>query len=170
VGPGIKTGLSIKISNPSAVGADRVVNAVAAKALFGTPALVIDFGTGTTFDYIGEDGSYEGGVICPGPYIALDALVRNTAKLPRIEFAWPKSFVGRDTISAMQAGAIGGYGCMVDGIVDRLISELGPIEHIIATGGFGRLFAAHSTRIKSYDPHLTLKGMRILADLNATPP
>ena len=166
VGPGIKTGLSIKIANPSTLGADRVVNAVAAKVLFGTPALVIDFGTGTTFDYIGKDGSYEGGVICPGPYIALDALVKNTAKLPRIEFVWPKSFVGRDTISAMQAGAVGGYGCMVDGLVDRIVQELGPIEHVVATGGLGRVFAAHSTRIKRYDPHLTLKGMRILAELN----
>ena len=166
VGPGIKTGLSIKIANPSTVGADRVVNAVAAKVLFGTPALVIDFGTGTTFDYISKDGSYKGGVICPGAYIALDALVKNTAKLPRIEFAWPKSFVGRDTISAMQAGAVGGYVCMVDGIVDRMIQELGPIEHIVATGGLGRVFSAHSARIKRYDPHLTLKGMKILADLN----
>lgn len=166
VGPGIKTGLSIKIANPSTVGADRVVNAVAAKVLFGTPALVIDFGTGTTFDYISKEGNYEGGVICPGAFIALDALVRNTAKLPRIEFAWPKSFVGRDTVSAMQAGSVGGYVCMVDGLVDRMVAELGPIEHVVATGGLGRVFSAHSSRIKKYDPHLTLKGMRILAELN----
>jgi len=170
VGPGVKTGLSIRITNPAAVGADRVVNAVAARALFGAPALVIDFGTATSFDYISREGSYEGGIICPGPGIALEALVRNTAKLPRIEFAWPKSWIGKDTIAAMQAGAVGGYGCMIDGLIDQVVAEVGAIEHIIATGGLGRVFAAHSSRIKHYDPHLTLTGLRLIAELNRAGP
>ncbi len=166
VGPGIKTGLEIKISNPNTVGADRVVNAVAAKELFGVPALVVDFGTATTFDYISKSGAYEGGVIAPGVNIGIDSLVRHTAQLPRIELIWPQHVVGKSTIAAMQSGAVLGYGCMVDGILDRIIEEVGPVANVIATGGLGELFCKHSTRIKLYDPHLILKGMRIIADLN----
>lgn len=166
VGPGIKTGLSIKTADPAAVGSDRVVNAVAAKILFGAPALVVDFGTATSFDYVSSDGNYEGGIIAPGPQTALDALVRNTAKLPRIEMVWPKSIVGKSTVTAMQSGIIVGYTCLVDGLIDRIINEVGPIRSIIATGGLGRLFAEHSSRIKSYEPHLTLTGLRLIAELN----
>lgn len=166
VGPGVKTGLSINTTDPAAVGSDRVVNAVAAKTLFGTPALVVDFGTATSFDVVSKEGNYEGGIIAPGPNTALDALVRNTAKLPRIEMAWPKSVIGKNTVSAMQAGVVVGYACLVDGLIDKIIAEQGPIQHIVATGGLGRLFAAHSSRISSYDPHLTLKGLLTIAKLN----
>ncbi len=166
VSPGVKTGLQIKTADPAAVGSDRVVNAVAAKVLFGAPALVVDFGTATSFDLLGREGNYEGGIIAPGPNTALDSLVRNTAKLPRIEMSWPKSVIGKNTVSAMQAGVVVGYACLVDGLIDKIIGEVGPIPNIIATGGLGRLFSEHSKRINSYDPHLTLTGMRIIAEFN----
>jgi len=92
--------------------------------------------------------------------------VRNTAKLPRIELVWPKSLIGKNTVAAMQVGAVAGYGCMIDGLIDGIVAEMGPIPNIIATGGLGKLFATHSKRIKSYDPHLTLKGMRLIAEMN----
>ncbi|MBN8550709.1 MAG: type III pantothenate kinase [Deltaproteobacteria bacterium] len=166
VGPGVKTGLSIKTTDPAAVGSDRVVNAVAVKALFGSPALVVDFGTATSFDLVSKEGNYEGGIIAPGPATALEALVRNTAKLPRIELSWPKNVVGKNTVAAMQAGVVVGYACLVDGLIDKIIDEVGPIPHVVATGGLGRLFSEHSKSIKNYDPHLTLTGLRIIAELN----
>jgi len=166
VGPGIRTGLQINISEPSSLGADRIVNAVAAKEIFGYPSLVIDFGTATSFDVIGTEGNYEGGIIAPGLRIALDALVRNTAKLPRIEMIWPKSMVGKNTVSAMQVGSVAGYVCMVDGLVSRLNEEVGQFKHVVATGGLGRVIAEHAQRVNSYDPHLTLKGLQILAERN----
>ncbi len=166
IGPGTKTGLSIKMAEPAAVGSDRVANAVAAKAHFGTPSLVVDFGTATSFDLVSKEGHYLGGAIAPGPASALDALVKNTAKLPKIELAWPKSFVGGSTIAAMQVGSVAGYLFLVDGLIEAIATEIGGIQHVVATGGLGRLFSTHSKKINSYDPHLTLKGMRIIAELN----
>lgn len=166
VGPGIKTGLPIKINDPASVGSDRVVNAVAAKELFGVPALVVDFGTATSFDYVSKEGAYEGGIIAPGVKIALDSLVKNTARLPHIELSFPKRVIGTSTVSAMQSGCILGYVCLVDGLIEKLLEESGPIQHVIATGGTGKLISENSARIKHYDPHLTLKGLRIIADLN----
>lgn len=166
VGPGIRSGLSIKVSDPLSVGADRIVNAVAVRELYGTPALVVDFGTATSFDYVNAQGVYEGGAIAPGIGIALDSLVRNTAKLPRIEVAWPDSVLGKNTISAMQSGTVVGYLELVDGLIERFERELGVIPHIVATGGLGELFTKHSRKIKNYDPHLTLRGLRIIARLN----
>jgi type III pantothenate kinase len=167
VGPGIKTGLSIKTNDPAAVGADRIVNAVALKELYGLPGIVIDFGTATSLDVVSQGGSYEGGIIAPGANVALESLVRNTAKLPRIEMAWPKSVIGKSTVSAMQSGTVVGYVCMVDGLIDRIIAETGPIEHVVATGGLGRLYSEHSARIGKYEPHLTMLGLRIIARMNA---
>lgn len=166
VGPGLKTGLQLKVHEPQSVGADRVVNAVAAKVLFGAPALVIDFGTATTFDLVSAEGAYEGGVIIPGIKVALDSLVSRTAKLPRIELAWPSSVIGKTTVSAMQAGTVVGYGCLIEGLIERFIAEAGPIPHILATGGLGGLFAEHIPKIKRYEPSLTLQGLRLLAELN----
>lgn len=166
IGPGTKTGLPIKVTEPAAVGADRVVNAVAAKTLYGSPAIVIDFGTATSFDIVGPSGSFEGGVIAPGVMTSLEALVRNTAKLPRIELVWPKSLIGKGTVAAMQVGAVAGYMYMVDGLIDGIVAEMGPVPHVIATGGLGRVFTAHSKRIQTYDAHLTLKGMRLIAEMN----
>lgn len=166
VGPGIKTGVSIQTDDPRAVGADRIVNCAAAKALYGSPALVIDFGTATTFDYVGKDGSYQGGAIAPGIGTALNALVRNTAKLPQIELRWPEKVVGKNTVSAMQSGSVVGYVCMVDGMVDLITAEQGPVSYVIATGGLGGLMSDHSKKIQKYDAALTLHGMRIISDLN----
>ncbi|MCB0310365.1 MAG: type III pantothenate kinase [Bdellovibrionales bacterium] len=167
VGPGIKTGISIKIGDPSTVGSDRVVNAVAAKELYGTPALIVDFGTATSFDFVSAVGAYEGGVIAPGLNVALDSLVEHTAKLPRIELIWPETVIGKSTVTAMQSGALVGYVCLVDGLIERIVEEVGKVEHIIATGGTGKLIAQHSRMIREYQPHLTLFGMRILAELNS---
>jgi type III pantothenate kinase len=166
VGPGIKTGISIKSANPSGVGADRVVNAVAAKRFYGLPALVIDFGTATTFDYIDAKGNYLGGVILPGIEVAAEALVSNTAKLPRVELVWPESVLGRDTVGAMQSGTVIGYHCMIEGLIEKLLAEVGAVPHIIATGGLGSLMSRHSKRITAYDPHLVLRGMHYLVELN----
>lgn len=167
VGPGLKTGLQIRVGDPSTVGADRVTNAVAVKTLYGAPAIVVDFGTATSFDVVSRDGSYEGGVISPGLRISIDALVERAAKLPTIELSWPKTVVGKSTTAAMQSGAVMGYVCMVDGVIDQIVREVGQVDHIIATGGIGKLMAKHSSRIQAYEPHLTLKGLQILAQLNA---
>lgn len=167
VNPGIKTGIRVLTQDPASVGADRIVNCLAAHKLFGENGLVIDFGTATTFDIVGPGGDYCGGAIAPGPRLALDALVKNTAKLPRVEFAWPKSVVGKSTISAMQSGVVVGYACMIEGMINRLSAEVGRFNFVIATGGLGRLFAEHLECINSYEPHLTLVGMREIARLNS---
>ncbi|MCL4123975.1 UNVERIFIED_CONTAM: hypothetical protein GTU68_043448 [Idotea baltica] len=166
VGPGIKTGLSIKTKDPNAVGADRVVNSIAAKELFGVPSLVVDFGTATSFDYIDRDSNYCGGAIVPGIEISLNALVKNTAKLPKIELQYPEKAIGNDTVSAMQSGSLLGYTCLVDGLIEKFQEEVGEIKHIVATGGLGRIVAPKSKYITSYNEDLTLIGMKIISDLN----
>lgn len=166
VGPGIKTSLALKVKEPTTVGADRVVNSVAIRELYGRPALVVDFGTATTFDFVSTEGAYEGGIICPGMRVSLEALVSNTAKLPRIELRWPQSVVGKDTVSAMQSGVMCGYVAMVDGLVESILKEVGKIDHIVATGGLGGICVEHSKYVKLYDQHLTLRGMQIIAALN----
>lgn len=168
VGPGIKTGIAIKVNDPSSVGADRIVNAVAVRELFGTPALVVDFGTATSFDFVNQQGVYEGGAIAPGIGISIDSLVRNTAKLPRIEITWPDSIIGKTTTAAMQSGSVVGYLSLVDGLIERFEAEVGPLQHVVATGGLGKLFAKHSKKIKEYDPYLTLRGLKIIAEMNAS--
>lgn len=163
VGPGVKTGVLIKQNDPAAVGSDRIANAVAAKCFYGLPALVVDFGTATTIDYIDSAGSYIGGVIAPGLEIALDALVSKTAKLPRIERVFPDSVIGRNTVSAMQAGTMIGYECLIAGLIERFKREIGEIPYIISTGGLGsviteRLNQDIDEKI-TYDPDITIKGM-----------
>jgi len=165
VGPGIKTGIDIKLADPSSVGSDRIVNSVAVKKLYGTPALVVDFGTATSFDYVSEKGVYEGGIIAPGLKVSLDSLVRQTAKLPRIELTYPKNVIGTNTATAMQSGALIGYVCLVEGLIDKIEEEKGALSHIIATGGLGSLIAGHCKQKIHYEPHLTLRGLRIIADL-----
>jgi len=167
IDPDTKTGVPIHISEPSSVGADRIVNVVAAKKYYGCPALVIDFGTATSFDLVGPAGAFEGGIISPGVMTALEGLVRNTAKLPRIELVWPQSLIGKSTVAAMQVGAVAGYCYMVDGLIDGIEAEIGPIPHIIGTGGLGAVFTKHSKRIKHYDPYLTLQGIRLVAEMNS---
>jgi len=167
VGPGIKTGLNIRYENPREVGADRIVNSVAAIEKYGTPAIVVDFGTATTFDYIDAGGSYLGGAIVPGIEISTEALYQRAAKLPRIELAKPKSVIGRNPVTSMQAGIIYGYAGLVDGIVGRIKKEFRTTPRVIATGGLADLIAGESETIETVDPQLTLEGLRILYDRNA---
>ncbi|MBF0108296.1 MAG: type III pantothenate kinase [Magnetococcales bacterium] len=167
VGPGIKTGMTIRYNNPREVGADRIVNAVAAFDSLKAAAIVVDFGTATTFDLVGPNGDYMGGAIAPGLGLSMDALSEKTAKLPRIELAKPKVVVGRDTVGSMQSGLFWGYVGLVDGLIDRMIEESGyaPVR-VIATGGLARLMATESKRVEMVDEFLTLNGLRLLYERN----
>ncbi|MCM3081510.1 type III pantothenate kinase [Brevibacillus invocatus] len=166
VGPGIKTGLNIKYDYPREVGSDRIVNAVAAIRDYGTPLIVVDFGTATTFCYIDEKGQYWGGAIAPGIRISTEALVSRTAKLPRIEMAKPASVVGRNTVAAMQSGIYYGFVGQVEGIVRRIIAESGAEPQVVATGGLASLVANETECIHVVDPDLTLKGLRLIYERN----
>jgi type III pantothenate kinase len=166
VGPGIKTGMPIFYDNPKEVGADRIVNAVAAYDKYRQAAIIIDFGTATTFDYISPKGEYMGGCIAPGIMISSEALFERAAKLPRVEFSKPKSVVTKDTVSAMQAGIIFGYAGLVDGIVERMKAEIKTKPLVIATGGLARLVASETKCIDKIEDMLTLEGLRIIYNLN----
>ncbi|RME42771.1 MAG: type III pantothenate kinase [Deltaproteobacteria bacterium] len=167
VGPGIRTGMPILARNPREVGADRIVNAVAAYERYHEEVIVVDFGTATTFDFVSGRGEYMGGVICPGMMISLDALYHRASKLPRVEFAKPKSVIGKDTIHSMQSGIYYGYVGLVDEIVTRMIEEVdAPHVHVIATGGYADRIGSESKTIETVDPHLTLEGLKILFERN----
>ena len=166
VGPGVKTGLNIKYDNPREVGADRIVNAVAAFNLYGGPLIIVDFGTATTFCAISESGDYLGGVIAPGIGISLEALFEKAAKLPRVEIVRPPRVIGKDTVASMQSGIIYGYVGQVDGIVKRISAELNEKPLIIATGGFASLIASESETITKVNSLLTLEGLRIIDSMN----
>jgi type III pantothenate kinase len=162
----IPMGIKLKVDKPSEVGADRIVDAVAAHVLFGGPACIIDFGTATTFDAISKEGDYLGGAISPGIGIARDALAEKTAKLPKIDLAPPPSPIGKNTVHAMQSGLLYGYVCMVEGMVVRFQSILGPEMSVIATGGLAELISEHTEIIKIVAPWLTLEGIKIIFDRN----
>ncbi|OXM82485.1 type III pantothenate kinase [Paenibacillus rigui] len=166
VGPGLKTGLNIRYENPREVGADRIVNAVAAIELYGSPCIVVDFGTATTFDYIDASGQYIGGAIAPGIGISTEALYQRAAKLPRIELVKPKSVVGRNPISSMQAGIIYGFAGQVDGIVSRIQEEYATQAKVVATGGLAELISSESRTIEVVNPLLTLQGLQIIYERN----
>jgi len=167
VGPGIKTGMNIKYENPREVGADRIVNAIAAFEQYGGPLILVDFGTATTFCAISENGDYLGGAISPGIQISMDALFQKTAKLPRVELIKPNTVICKNTINSMQAGIIFGFAGQVDYIVRRMKSELGNGNtKVVATGGFARLIASESETIDIVNNLLTLEGLRIIYDRN----
>ncbi|MDQ0273080.1 type III pantothenate kinase [Cytobacillus purgationiresistens] len=166
VGPGIKTGLNIKYDNPKEVGADRIVNAIAGIHEYGSPLIIVDFGTATTYCYINEHKQYMGGAIAPGIGISTEALYSRAAKLPRIEIARPEGIVGKNTVSAMQAGILFGYVGQVEGIVKRMKDESTMKATVIATGGLANLIAKESNIIDVVDPFLTLKGLQLIYKRN----
>jgi len=167
VGPGVKTGLDIKYDNPKEVGADRIVNAVAAIAEHGSPLIIVDFGTATTFCCINSKNQYLGGAIAPGIGISTEALYTKASKLPRIEIAKPDDVIGKNTITAMQSGIFYGYVGQVDGIVRRFKETMKEEPKVIATGGLATLIAAETDVIDVVDPFLTLKGLQLIYKKNS---
>ncbi|HYH27996.1 MAG TPA: type III pantothenate kinase [Actinomycetota bacterium] len=166
VEPGVKTGVPVLTDNPREVGADRVVNALAAFERFGGPAIVVDFGTATTFDAISEKGEYLGGAIAPGLDISARALYEQTARLPRVELLPPRSVVGKNTVESVQSGLLYGYAEMVDGMVERMAKELGD-PSVVATGGLARSVIEECRTIDHHEPWLTLEGLRFVYERNA---
>jgi type III pantothenate kinase len=166
VGPGVRTGMRILYDDPRQVGADRIVNALAAYHTYGGPAVLVDLGTATTFDALSADGEYLGGAIAPGMVISHDALVSHAAKLTRVDLVAPPTVIGRTTTASMQAGIVYGYVGLIEGIVARMTRELGGHAKVIATGGLAEVLAAQTSCIDAVDQRLTLDGLRLIAELN----
>jgi type III pantothenate kinase len=166
VEPGVKTGMPILYDMPQEVGADRIVNAVAALAKLGGPCIVVDFGTATTFDVVTARGEYAGGVIVPGIMISAEALFEKAARLWRVEIRRPERVVGKTTAASIQSGLYFGYLSLVDGVIDRIAREIGVRPRVIATGGLAELFGSGSERIEEVDPLLTLTGLSLIHERN----
>ncbi len=166
VGPGIKTGMNIRMDNPKELGADRIVNAVAAINKYKPPLVIVDFGTATTFCAVDRKGDYIGGVIVAGVKISMDALFEKTAKLPKVEIVEPDGVIGRNTIHAIQSGAVYGQAGQADGIIRRFKKEIGEDATVVATGGLAKTIAKQSEEIDVVDSMLTLDGLKILYDKN----
>jgi type III pantothenate kinase len=166
VGPGIRTGVPIRYESPHEVGADRIVNAVAAYERFGDTCVVVDFGTAITYDAISAAGEYLGGIIAPGIEISIEALAARAAKLPRIELVEPESVIGRNTQGAIQAGVVYGFAGQIDGIVRRMLAELGAGTGVVATGGHADSIAPFCETIEEVDELLTLTGLRLIRERN----
>src|SRR3954466_1188281 len=164
--PGVKTGMPVLYDNPSEVGADRIVNSVAAFEKYGGPCIAVDFGTATTFDCISAKGEYMGGVICPGIGISAEALFQRTARLPRVDIRKPAKVIGTNTVASMQSGLFYGYLGLVDGVLARLLDEMGKDTKVIATGGLAPLIGENSDYIKNVDDLLTLDGLKIIYERN----
>jgi type III pantothenate kinase len=162
-------GFDIRVVNPAEVGADRLLNTLAAHRRFGGPLIIVDFGTATTFDVVEKDGAYLGGVICPGINLSLEALHQAAAQLPRIGIARPQAVIGRQTVPAMQSGVYWGYVALVEGLVARIKAEYGGPMKVIATGGLAPLVAEGTMVIEQIEPDLTLDGLRMLAERNPAP-
>ena len=166
IGPGIKTGMNIKMDDPREVGADRIVNAVAAYRKYGGPLIIVDFGTATTFCAVSQNGDYVGGAIAPGISISTEALFRQAAKLPRIELKRPETAMGKNTIAGMCSGIVYGFVGQVEGLVRRFKQELGPATKVIGTGGLVNLIAGETSAIDLVEPLLTLEGLNYIGTIN----
>jgi type III pantothenate kinase len=162
VGPAIKTGMPIRIDNPRELGADRLVNAVAAHDALGAPVIVVDLGTALTFDIVGADGAYLGGIISPGVEISMEALTQRAAAIPKIDLTPPTTLIGKGTVDAIRSGVIYGFAAQVDGMVARIKRELGEDTKVIATGGLAGAIVPFCQRVEHFDDLLTLKGLRII--------
>ncbi len=167
VGPGLKTAMPIRIDNPRELGADRLVNAIAAYDRVAGPVISVDFGTAVNYDVVSGKGEYLGGVIAPGVELSLDALTTRGAKLPKIDLLAPRHAIGKSTVEAIRSGVIYGYAGQVDGLVTRLIEELGEEAEVLATGGLASYIVPHTTVIDEIDEDLTLRGLKILHERNA---
>lgn len=167
VGPGLKTAMPIRIDNPRELGADRLVNAIAAYDRVGGPVISVDFGTAVNYDVVSGKGEYLGGVIAPGVELSLDALTTRGAKLPKIDLMAPRHAIGKSTVEAIRSGVIYGYAGQVDGLVTRLMEELGEEAEVLATGGLASYIVPHTTVIDEIDEDLTLRGLKILHERNA---
>ena len=167
LGPGTRTGIPILYDDPREVGPDRIANAVAARERYGAPCIVVDFGTSTNFDAVSADGEYVGGVLAPGIEISMDALFARAARLTKVDFVEPETVIGKTTTSSLQSGLVYGFAGQVDGIVERMRTELGDSAPAIATGGLADLIAPHSKTIEKVDPLLTLDGLRLVWDRNS---
>lgn len=166
VEPGTKTGVPVLTDNPKEVGADRIVNTLAAHQQYGGPCIVVDFGTSTNLDVVSEKGEFLGGALAPGIDISLEALSNRAAQLRKVEVLKPRSPIGKNTVEALQSGAVYGFAGQVDGLVDRIIDEIGPVTAVVATGGLATVVIGESETITHHDPHLTLTGLRMVFERN----
>ncbi len=166
VEPGVKTGVPILTDNPKEVGADRIVNTLAAFSLFAGPCIVVDFGTSTNLDVVSAKGEFLGGALAPGIEISIDALASRAAQLRKVELVRPRSVIGKNTVEALQSGALYGFTGQVDGLVDRIIDELGEVTAVVATGGLAPIVVPESETITHHEPDLTLIGLRLLFERN----